>query len=336
MFVVVTGGAGFIGRSVVRQLAARGDHVVAVVRDPDAAAHLADPRVDVVSSDLRDVAVMTEVMRGADGVIHAAGSYRIGIPASERPAMLDANVGTAQRVLDAGIAAAVPRMVYLSTAGIFGNTMGQIVDETYRRDPARGFTSYYDETKWLAHLEVERRIAAGAPIVIAQPGGVYGPGDHSGVGHQLRQAYLGTLPFIGLGRVGVSFVHVDDLVTGLLAALDRGLPGRSYVLGGPNVRLADALTIAAKAGGRRPPRLRIPDAVLRVGAFLAPHGGAMFGLDPNLREIARASIGVTYWASSARAAAELGYATRGLADGFADAFGPAGPPPPGGPDAAAA
>ncbi len=304
MKVVVTGGSGFIGRVVVRQLAARGDQVVALVR-----------------SDLSDVERMTSVMRGADAVIHSAGSYRVGIPASERPAMLDANVGTTTRVLDAAEAAGVPRRIYVSTVGVLGNTHDQVVDETYRRDLKDGYLSYYDETKWLAHLDVERRIAAGAPVVSVLPGFVYGPGDHSAVGSQLLQAYLGTAPFVGLGGLGVSLVHVEDLAAGILAAVDRAGLGRAYILAGTNIRFIDAMRIAAAAGGRRAPRVRIPDVVLRIGAGLAPNLGARFGLDPNLREIVRSSMGVTFWASSARAAAELGYVTRDLPAGFADAFG---------------
>ena len=321
MRVVVTGAAGFIGRAVVRRLAARGDQVVAVVRDPETAAHLAAPTVELVRSDLSDVAALTQIARGADGLIHAAGSYRVGIPASERPAMLDANLGTTERVLDAAIAAGVPRIVCLSTINAYGNTRGQVVDETYRRDPKDGFGSYYDETKWLAQLAAEERIANGAPIVIVQPGVTYGPGDHSSVGQQLLQAYLGTAPFIALGSLGISPVHVDDLAAGIIAALDRGRPGRTYALGGPNVRLKEAMGIAARAAGHGPPRLNIPNWVLRVGARLGPDRGAMFGLSPNLREILKSSDGVTFWASSARAAAELGYRPRDPAAGFADAFG---------------
>ena len=102
-------------------------------------------------------------MTGAAGVIHIAGSYLVGIPASERPAMYEANVGATQRVLDAAIAAGVPRIVYISTVNVFGNTHGRIVDETYHRDLAEGFVSYYDETKYLAHVAAEARIEAGAP-----------------------------------------------------------------------------------------------------------------------------------------------------------------------------
>ncbi len=148
------------------------------------------------------------------------------------------------------------------------------------------------------------------------PSQVYGPGDHTPIGDQLAQAYAGTLPFVGLGGVGLGFVHVEDLARGVLAALDRGVLGRSYVLGGDQVRIRDALRIAAKAGGHRLPRLEIPDLPLRIGAFLFPNQGAWFGLSPNLREIVSASIGVTYWATSARAATELGFDPRPLAVGL--------------------
>ena len=107
-----------------------------------------------------------------------------------------------------------------------------------------------------------------------------------------------------------------DLARGILAALDRGVTGRGYVLGGDTVRIRDALRIAAKAGGHRLPRLEIPDLPLRIGAFLFPDRGAWFGLSPNLREIVSASVGVTYWASAARAAAELGFDPRSLAVGL--------------------
>ena len=235
--------------------------------------------------------------------------------------MFDANAGTMERVLDAALAAGVPRVVAVSTVNAFGNTMGRVVDETYSRDPADGFLSAYDESKWLGHVAAERRAMDGAPIVIVQPSQVYGPGDHSEVGGQLRGAHDGTLPFVGLGGTGLGLVHVDDLAAGIIAALDRGRPWRSYVLSGPTVRIREALAIAAQVGGHRLPRLSVPDAVLRTGAALFPNQGGLFGLQPNLREIISASVGVTYWASAARAEAELAFRARDLATGFADTFG---------------
>ena len=102
MRVVVTGGAGFIGRAVVKRLADRGDQVIALVRDQAKAQFLAGKNVTLVVSDLHSVPAMTAQMKGADAVIHGAGSYVVGIKKSERPEMWDANVGTTERVSRCG------------------------------------------------------------------------------------------------------------------------------------------------------------------------------------------------------------------------------------------
>jgi nucleoside-diphosphate-sugar epimerase len=170
--------------------------VVAIVRDPGAetARRLGASGARLVHGDLGSEPDLRRVMTGAAGAIHIAGSYEVGIPASERPVMYEANVGATQRVLDAATAAGVPRIVYISTLNVFGNTRGRVPDETYRRDLTEGFLSYYDETKYVAHVAAETRIQAGAPVVIVQPGVVYGPGDTSGIGAQLKAADDGAAP----------------------------------------------------------------------------------------------------------------------------------------------
>ncbi|MBA2374278.1 MAG: NAD-dependent epimerase/dehydratase family protein [Chloroflexi bacterium] len=320
MRVYLTGGAGFIGRATVRRLITHGGSVVAVVREPDRAAGLADLGVEVVSGDLSSLEGMVGRMRGTDVVIHLAGSYRIGIARSERPAMFDANVGATKRVLDAAIAAGVPRIVHVSTVNVFGDTKGRIVDEGYRRDLHHGFVSYYDETKYLAHVAAVERMRAGAPIVIAMPASVYGRGDHSGTGEQLQAAFEGTARYIALGDLGISPVHVDDVAAGIVAAAEVGRVGESYILAGKNMRLRDAVEVAARAGGRRPPRLEIPARLLRAMARLGPLGDAL-GSSANLSEVVSAADGVTYWASSAKASLKLGFAPREIEAGMRDAFG---------------
>jgi dihydroflavonol-4-reductase len=321
--VVVTGATGFIGSRVASLLRARGDVVVAIVRDPENSAceDLRGLGARLVRGDLGSEAEIREAVTGANGVIHIAGAYRVGIPASERPAMYEANVGATQRVLDAAIAAGVPRIVYISTVNVFGNTHGRIPDETYHRDLAEGFVSYYDETKYLAHVAAEARIEAGAPIVIVQPGTVYGANDHSGIGQQLKAAYDGTARYISFGSTGISVTHVDDIASGIVAAFDRGRLGEAYILTGTNIRLGEGMRIAARAAGRKPPRFAIPNVVLRLGSRLSPHGGALLGVPPNLREIVSSADGVTYWGSNAKAVAELGFAPRAFEVGVRDAFG---------------
>jgi nucleoside-diphosphate-sugar epimerase len=322
--IVITGGAGFIGRSVVRELVARGDNVIAIVRDPSRRSDI-PPGVNLVAGDLGQVEALRAQMIRAAAVIHIAGMYRVGITRREWPAMLDANLGATKRVIDAAIAAGVPRIVYVSTVNVFGNTHGQVVDETYRRDLAAGFVSYYDETKFRAHEAVEKRIARGAPIIVVQPGTVYGRNDHSRIGIQLQQAFEGTLPYRAVEDLGVAPVHVDDVAAGIVLALDKGRIGESYVLAGPPMRHGEALATAARVGGHRLTRVRVPSRLLRAGApyasRLPARLAARFGLPPNMNEVVSASDGVTYWASSAKAQGELGFASRPLEQGFRDAFG---------------
>jgi nucleoside-diphosphate-sugar epimerase len=322
MRVVVTGGAGFIGRAIVKHLVDRGDEVVALVRDPAKASHLPSERVTLVQSDLSDQEALCRSMAGADAVIHAAGSYRIGIKKSERDAMWDANVGATQRVLDAAVSAGVPRIVYVSTANVFGDTHGKVVDETYRRDEGEGFISFYDESKFRAHEAALARIANGAPVVIIQPAQVYGPNDHSGATEQIDGAYHGRLRYKVFPTMGFGWVHVDDVAAGILAALDKGRVGESYVLAGEPRRMAESLVVAARAGGRKPPRLTLPTRLLRLIAPLSDRVGGLPGLPPNLRETISAGGSVTYWASHEKATKELGFEPRSLEQGVVDTWGP--------------
>ena len=311
----LSGATGFVGKAVARLLRMRGDEVIAPVRDRRRAEELLDMGVTVIEDDLSDVDRMAETMKDVDAAIHSAGSYRVGITRPERGAMWDANIGTTTRFLDAAEAAKTPRIVYVSTVGIFGNTKGQVVDESYRRNIRDGFVSWYDETKFGAHEVVLQRTRTGAPIISVLPSQVYGPGDSSSVGEQLALAHAGKLPYRALDGVGLGFVHADDLAVGIVAALDRGPVGRSYVLSGPRHRLKDAMAIAARLGGKKLPFLAIPNGLLRI---LAP-AGRLVG-QPNMREVVEAGAGVTYWASNERAVEELDWHPRELEEGLKDTF----------------
>jgi dihydroflavonol-4-reductase len=328
MRVFITGGAGFIGRSLVRKLAARGDAITCVVRNPSVG--LGVEGAIAVVGDLTEVATIQQQLAGHDAVVHVAGSYRIGITPDQRRPMWEANVGSTQRVLKAAVQAGIPRIVYVSTVNVFGNTRGRVVDESFVRDPRRGFVSWYDETKWQAHLIAVGHINVGDPVVIAMPGGVYGPGDHTQVGVQLVQAYNGTLPYRVIDDMGLTWAHVDDIAAGIMAVQDRGRVGDSYVLAGPAHRLFEAIALAAELGGHRPPRLRVPTAALRAIAPLAdrvsPETRSRFGLPDNLHEVLAASAGVTYWATAAKARSELGFHRRDLRTGLRDWLVPAPEP----------
>ena len=272
------------------------------------------------AGEVTDPAALREGMAGADAVFHVAGDYRIGIPAGDRPGMYASNVEGTRAVLDAAAAAGAGRVVYVSTANVFGNTRGRVVDETYRR-PDRSFLSYYDETKSLAHELAEQRAAAGQPVVIVCSGGIYGPGDHSELGRQIAQAAAGGYRIRMFPGLGISLAYVDDTAAGLMLAHDAGRPGETYILGGENVTLGRVLDLTARATGHTAPRLTLPSWALRAFTPLGRWLGPRFGVGPDLAEAIRASDGVTYWVSSEKARRELGYRPRDLVSGLAELLG---------------
>lgn len=318
MRIFVTGGTGFIGGHVVRKLRERGDEVVVLARSPERARPLADLGCEIVKGDLADTDAIKRGMEGCDAVIHSAAIYKVGIPKSEHAAMWDANVNGTERVLDAAAEAGIGRIVYVSTVNTFGNTHGQVVDETYKRSEADGFLSAYDETKYRSHEIAQKRIAAGAPIVVVQPGGVYGPHDHSEVANLMKQARTGKLRAKAFPELGGNFVHVEDVADGILLALDRGEVGESYVLGGERARLGELLDKVAVMSGHKPTRLTVPPIAVKLSAPLGPVIGPVLGFPPNLREAMSAAHNVTYWARDDKAREQLGYNPRDLDTGLRD------------------
>lgn len=309
----MTGGTGFIGSRVVKRLRDRGDDVVILARSPEKAAGL---DAEVVQGDLGDADAIRRGMEGCQAAFHIAADYRVGMPKSEREQMMDSNVGGTERVLDAAAGAGVQRIVYVSTVNAFGNTDGQTVDESFKRDESTGFVSTYDESKYRAHKLAEERAAQGAPIVIVQPGVVYGPGDHSVIGELIDQASTGKMPAKAFPETGYNMAYVEDVADGILLAHDRGKPGESYVLGGEITTQGEMIDKAAAIGGQKPPRMKVPPIMLKAMIPVGRWVGPAMGLPPNFREMIDAAHNVTYWARDDKARSELGYQPRDLDTGL--------------------
>jgi dihydroflavonol-4-reductase len=311
----VTGGTGFIGKHLVRKLRERGDEVVAMVRDKDKASHLRNRGAQLEQGDLASEDVIRRCVEGVDAVFHAAAIYKVGVPRSEREPMIDANVRGTERVIDAAMAAGVPRIVYVSTVNVFGNTNGEVVDERYER-PEGEFLSCYDETKYRAHEVALDRAGKGAPVVIVQPGGVYGPGDHSEIGNIIDQTRTGKLKLKMFPDTGFNLVHVEDVADGILLAHDLGETGESYVLGGEITTMGDLVDRVAAIAGSRAPKRAMPSVIVKLSAPAGPVLGKAMGFPPNFKELISASDGVTYWASDDKARQRLGYKPRDLDTGL--------------------
>lgn len=260
---------------------------------------------------------MREGMRGSDVVFHIAAWYKIG--ASDWTQAEAINVGGTRRVLRLAYELSIPKIIYTSTVGVFSDTKGQLVDETY--STTGPFLSEYERTKWLAHYKVALPlIEKGAPIIIVMPGGVYGPGDTSFIGETMRLFYRG-LPVLPSPDFTVTYAHVEDIAKGHILAAEKGTPGESYILAGPAIPLGEMADFWGHLLGKRPPMIQIPGRYLRP---FAPLMDIIYNAVPGMPAVfsgeAIASLGTTYMARSDKARAELGWRTRPLQTGMLETF----------------
>jgi nucleoside-diphosphate-sugar epimerase len=314
MTYFVTGATGFLGGALARRLRTDGHEVRALARDPARASDLAAMGALIARGDVSDKSSMREAMRGADGVFHVAGWYKLGV--KDRAAAVATNIDGTRNVLELMQELRIPKGVYTSTLAVNSDTHGQVVDESYRF--AGRHLTLYDWSKAEAHRVAEDFVARGLPLVIVQPGLIYGPGDTSGVRTMLIQYLRRKMPMVPAGAA-YSWAHVSDEVEGHLRAMDRGQPGRNYFIAGPVHTLTDALKIAEGITGIPAGRIALPPALLRALSALMRPIDAMLTLPPSLSpESLRILGGVSYLGSSARARAELGWEPRLLKEGLTE------------------
>jgi farnesol dehydrogenase len=343
---LVTGATGFLGRRLVAELAPR--HSLRVLVRPRGTAGGAAGRggfpadVEVVAGDVADAASVREAMAGCEAVVHAAALVKILAPAAEFDRI---NVGGLENVLVAAGAAGGAegvkgvKVVYVSTFMALGPSEGGpggVLDESaapagQARPDAGGdragggegrvWINSYERTKTLGDRLARRAIAAGQNVVVVYPGVIYGPGEMTEgnlvVRHLLDLLHRRLPALLGSPERRWCHVFVDDVARGVGLALERARPGARYVLGGENTSLGDFYRLVEELSGVPVPRRRLPDGLAKaIGAAQkgwARLRGTTPALTPDLVEVYRHD-----WAySSARAAAELGYAYRPLREGLA-------------------
>jgi nucleoside-diphosphate-sugar epimerase len=316
MRAFVTGGTGFIGKRVVRQLVERDYEVVCLARSPEQAVHLRELGAALVAGDVTDQDSMRQGMSGADVVFHLAAWHESGLPPSADGRMERINVGGADNVLGLAVELGVHKIIYTSTVSALGYTHGMVVDETYHHDGS--FHCAYDRTKHQAHHLAQQYMAQGAPVIIVMPGAVYGPGDPGLLSALWRLLLRRMLPVLPGADVGLSFVYVDDVARGHILAAERGRVGQSYLLGGDALTIGDAAQITARLAGVPAPLLFV-DSRLVIPLRSLMRWAEKFVTLPLLfnSELAR-WLGTTWWVSSARAERELGYTHRSFEEGMAE------------------
>lgn len=308
----VTGATGFIGGELVKQLIGRGHRVVALVRAPDRATMLKALGVEMHAGDITDRETLKSPMSGVDGVFHVAAWYKVGV---KEPLADQINVDGTRNVLQTMRVLGIPRGVYTSTVAVFSDTRGAVPDETYRYEGPH--LSQYDRTKWIAHYRVAQpKIEEGLPLTIVMPGLVYGPGDTSGMRTALVDLLRGRLPMTP-ARTAFCWAHVEDTARGHILAMEKGLPGETYIITGPRHTFEQSFDVAARLAKVRAPVMHPGPRTMRVMAQMMKTARRFVTLPPAMEpEALRVLAGTTYFGANDKAVRELGFTVRPLEEGL--------------------
>jgi farnesol dehydrogenase len=313
--VLLTGGTGFLGKSVARALAARGHALRILARETSDLGGL--PRgAEIVRGDVTERESLLRAARGCGAVFHMAALVRMWTPERERFDLV--NVAGLRHALEAAREAGA-RLVYTSSFIAVGPTGAEPADES-RRHPGRGFRNDYERTKALADAVAAEAAAGGQDVVTLFPGVVYGPGDLTDgnlvvkmVADHLRGRLAG---IIGPGDRLWSYSFVEDVASGHAAALERGAAGERYFLAGDNVTMNGLFATLERVAAVPPPRRHIPYPAASALGFAMWTWAELTGHPPQLtHEVV--NVFREHWAySSAKAERELGYRRTPLEEGL--------------------
>jgi nucleoside-diphosphate-sugar epimerase len=315
--VFLTGATGFIGGRLAPALDARGYRLRCLVRRPERAAALASLGAELLVGDVTDGNAVAKGLTGATFAVHLAGRYEFG--AVDQRALEQANVEGTRSFLAAVRRVSVERTVYVSTTQALGPAQhGEAAEES---DYAGPYPSVYTRTKTEAHRLARAAQREGLPLVIVCPSVVYGPGDNGPGALFISDVLRHRLPGLSTRPTWFSYVHVDDVVSGIIAAMERGCDGETYVLSGEHATVHAFTRLIGELGNTWVSPLRFPPRLVRWTGMLMDRVSPWLGVRlPISRELAEvAGTGARWLHSHERATIQLGYQPRPLAVGLPEA-----------------
>ncbi len=316
--IFVTGAGGFIGSRLVWELLQRGHTVHALTRNgkittppgfpPEQRPDFSHPNLRIFCGDVTKPESFRAAMDGCSQVYHLAGYAKNW--ARNLKTYLDINVLGLLQVAVTARELKVDRFVWTSSLLTSGPSLpGQIIDEATPRNFPYSFTQY-EGSKLEAEKIAVSLVSKGHHLVTVSPGRVFGPGylsEGNSVSLLIDMYDRGKLPFLLGGRNVGNWVLVDDVVQGLILALERGRSGEKYMLGGENASLKQFLSLVDKVSGRRHFQITIRRPAGMTYAWLQQKRAQRFGIHPQITPD-WVRVFLTDWAySSAKAERELGY-----------------------------
>ena len=300
---LVTGGTGFIGSHLVRQLAARGDELKLLVRRGRDTSHLDDLEWERAEGDVTDRDSVRRAMDDVSRVFNVAGTTSMRARDTDR--VFDVNVGGTRNVMEEALRAGVVRVVHTSSCSAVGTAPPHgTIDETAPFKIGHLGISYVNSKHDAENVAMQVG-ARGLPVVVVNPAFVLGPDDPTGTSNALvTRLLLRRIPAYVDG--GLNVVDVRDVAAGHLLADEIGNEGERYLLAGRNFTLQRLFADLSRIAGVPPPPIRASGTLTSLaleGLALTPIHSPV-----NADEVRSAMQWWTY--SNAKAAGELGWVPR--------------------------
>ncbi|MBX9640786.1 MAG: NAD-dependent epimerase/dehydratase family protein [Mycobacteriaceae bacterium] len=252
---LVIGASGFLGSHVTRQLALAGEDVRVMVRRTSSTKGFDDLEVERCQSDVFDDAALRQAMTGCDVVYYCVVDARMWL--RDPAPLFRTNVEGLRHVLDVALSADLRKFVFTSSTGTLAISNRRPVTE---EDPHNWNDGgpYIDSRVAAEDLVLRYARERGLPAVALCISTTYGPRDWAPTPHGglIAQVAAGRFPFY----MGFSseVVGIEDAARAMLLAADKGREGQRYIISDRYMSTREVHAIAARAVGRRPPRIPIP------------------------------------------------------------------------------
>lgn len=303
--IFLTGGAGFIGSHVVKNLLAKGYEVRCLVRSSTNTRRIDSFAIEKHLGDIQDLASLQEGMKGCAGVIHLASITNW--KDIQSPRMCKVVVEGSQNVLVAAQQSGHLKTVYVSSASaIDGTSDKRILNEDSPFTLPLGKHYSYAVAKKEVEGVCLAKVKEGQSITIVNPTEVYGPYDYDRVTCGNLIDFLST-PIVQLAKGGTSIVHVEDVAQGIVAALEKGRSGERYILGSDNLEFHELAQLTLDLAGSQKKISVLPRQLLLTLAWASRTFKIHMGFEPAVIPYA-----VKYWfIDNTKAKNELGIQFRG-------------------------
>ena len=276
--ILVTGGTGFIGSYIIKQLVEKGYLVRAMRRDSSQVPrYIPEPifnKVEWVSGDILDVVSLEDAMTGVDAVIHSAAI--ISFSRGDKKKMYKINIEGTANTVNIALEKNIKRLVHVSSVAAIGRTPGgDLVNEDKKWQENKTNTAYAI-SKHRSEIEVWRGMAEGLPAVILNPSTVIGYGDWTNSSCRIFKTVYDEFPWYTTGING--FVDVEDVARAALLLMESDINGERFIVNADNWSFQKLFNSIADAFGKKHPGYRatpllgeIAWRVEKLKSFLGSH-----------------------------------------------------------------